>query len=105
MRLQNTTSCTGKYYAISEQNIFTDLLCLFLLFVCVCVCLSVGLSSNSDLPPKCVNPPKCAVQIPAGGKQLLEGDFESNRSEKQIMWRDTCYSCFYSVVTVTQLQK
>ena len=41
MRLQNTTSCTEKYYAISEQNIFTDLLSLPA--VCVSVCLSVSL--------------------------------------------------------------
>lgn len=64
MRLQNTTSCTGKYYAISEQNMFTDLLCLFLLFVCLLLC--------QINPTKCVNLPKCAV----GGKRLLDSDFE-----------------------------
>lgn len=39
MRLQNTTSCIGRYYAISEQNIFIDLLSFPALCVCVSVCL------------------------------------------------------------------
>lgn len=100
MRLQNTTSCTEKYYAISEQNIFSDLLCLFLLCVSVCVWTSVCvclLHSQID-PPKCVNPPKCAVQIPPGGKRLLECDFmESNGSEDEVACGE--------MVAVVRLQK
>lgn len=38
MRLQNTTSCTGRYYAIWKQIILIDPLCLFLLCVSVFYC-------------------------------------------------------------------
>ena len=69
MRLQNTTSCTGKYYAISEQNLFTDLLC-DVSSCSLCVCLT------SNEPPQ-----KYSVQI---RPQLLEGFFNVNGIEKKV---------------------
>lgn len=70
MRLQNTTSCTEDTMPYMNKNIFNDHLSL----PALCVCLS---STLSDQAPKCAHLPKCAVQIPAGGKMPLEGDFES----------------------------
>lgn len=43
------------------------------------LCAFVCLLLSQINPTKCVNPPKRA----AGGKQLLEDDFERNGSEKQ----------------------
>lgn len=72
MRLQNTTSCTGKYYAISEQNLFTDLLC-DVSSCSLCVCLTSTLSNE---PPQ-----KYSVQI---RPQLLEVFFYVNGIEKKV---------------------
>lgn len=43
------------------------------------LCVFVRLLLSQINPIKCVNPPKCA----AGGKRLLEGDVDSNGSEKR----------------------
>lgn len=46
---------------------------------CVYVCRLL-----SDQAPKCVNPPKCAVQIPAGSHWKVI--FEGYGSEKERKW-------------------
>lgn len=82
-----------------NKNIFTDLL-MFLPALCV----FVRLLFSQINPTKCVNPPKCAVQTPAGGKNLILKGMAVRRRLNVVGFLFSCYCGFSRDNTAAQVE-